>query len=288
VGAAFEHDYDLILDVDPSEPGLTNRFPDLHVSVVVPSEVQEHSADITARIAELVRDYLRDAIAARVGAAAYEAEPAMSHLSYHDEATNLQFTFQGLSLLSRSSVQTGQFLGNLPEQVHKIFGAYGINLRVLTGVTCICMVGGGLPGKSYDLEPVAALFANPPRSNRNAYTIAVYFSEDVLRMEIPSNITLPGNLTEIVLKSEVGWAKEISGFTWCKLSTVSIKHPGSNRWLEARMALRQARCYAGEADTIIFRKPKFFGFWHDMYHWAPKFFWRVHGGRQVIYTWLVD
>ena len=47
--------------------------------------------------------------------------------------------------------------------------------------------------------------------------------------------------------------------------------------------------YFGEGtDTIVFRKPGFWGIWHDVGHFQSDTFWQAFGGTWADFSWFVD
>jgi hypothetical protein len=153
---------------------------------------------------------------------------------------------------------------------------------------CVCAVVGGPPGAEHNPTGLLQVL-NAPVPSGGYWKIASYFQEDTLRLELEGNPSLPAGRTDVTLRSGVGWAKEIAAWTYCAGTAMSIVHPGSNAALERGMRLRRALCNSGDADTIVFRKPKFAWFWwQDMYHWTSGPFWQLHDRRRAIYTWLQD
>jgi hypothetical protein len=53
------------------------------------------------------------------------------------------------------------------------------------------------------------------------------------------------------------------------------------------MRLDLAVCWSG-ADTIVFRKPGFWGIWHDVGHFPATQFWRAYGGTVADFMWSID
>jgi hypothetical protein len=98
----------------------------------------------------------------------------------------------------------------------------------------------------------------------------------------------PVSMTEAVigLANATDWDKEIWAANLCSGRIGSVFQAGPNA-TPRRMRLRQADCREG-ADTIVFRKPGFFGIWHDVGHLAPGGFWRWFGGTVADFTWVVD
>lgn len=297
-------DYDFAFDAVPSPPQ-ADGFPHVEVCVTVPPPRRkggatlgpEPAAELEGQLAQTVREHLRGlAGVALKGAglkgAARQAGPPAPHLSHLDEATNVHFTIHGASL-PEDSKETRRLWGALSGHVRQAFAGAGLEARGFADGPgpCACMWVGGAPGSGWSLQQVIDAMTHSSPGSSGVYVFAVYFPEDVLRMELAAGLSLPPDRTELILSSDVWWAKALQGFTFCRGPSFSVTHPGSNPLLYVQLTLTQARCLeGGDADTIIFRKPKWFsGWWFDMYHWGePRQFWSVHGGRRVVYRWIKD
>jgi hypothetical protein len=90
----------------------------------------------------------------------------------------------------------------------------------------------------------------------------------------------------IRLANATDWAKEIWAFNLCsgRLGSVFQEDPNST---PRSMLLSRASCREG-ADSIVFRKPGFFGIWHDVGHFDSGSFWSTFGGTVATFTWTVD
>jgi len=246
--------------------------------------------EIEEKIAKVARSNYRELKEAGVPDGEHRFESFVPYLRHYDEANRIEVTLQGSSLPLERSTQ--DFLESLSRSVAEFFSSAGFPTSALSGIVCICGVLGGLPGAMFDLSSVAALVTSgsPPSTDPNFFVISVLFPEDVVIMRVPVAVTLATReRTEVVLRVGTGWGKGLAAFHFCKGMTVSIRHPGNDLSLEATMVLNRARCWMGEADTLVLQKPKFLGIWTDMYHWLPTgAFWAVHGGRRVIYDWIID
>lgn len=92
------------------------------------------------------------------------------------------------------------------------------------------------------------------------------------------------------------WDKQIDG--WSELLPVTSRIEA--KWRSTcvpssfppKRFLRPEMYAGGPADypltTLVFRKQKLFGEWHNLYHWDPALFWKVFGGRVVEYCWVID
>jgi hypothetical protein len=94
------------------------------------------------------------------------------------------------------------------------------------------------------------------------------------------------NQALIGLANQTDWAKEIWVENLCAGRTASVFQSGTNS-APNRMRLDQAECWQG-ADTIVFRKPGFWGIWHDVGHFPPGLFWQAFGGTWADFSWVVD
>jgi hypothetical protein len=281
-------DYDLTIDASARDVA-TGPFPDLRVSVEVPAEIEVPLDEVEEQVAKLMRSGYRELKEAGVSEGERRFESVVPYLRHHDEANRIEVTLQGSSLPFDRSTQ--DFFDSVSKEVAAYFSSAGFPAIAPSGVVCICGVAGGLPGTTFDLSSVATLVTSgTPTIDPNFFVISLLFPEDTVIMRVPVAVTLATQeRTEVVLRVGTGWGKGLAGFHFCKGMTVSIRHPGNDLSIEATMVLNRGRCWLGEAHTLVFQKPKFLGYWHDMYHWLPTgAFWAVHGGRRVIYDWIID
>jgi hypothetical protein len=154
---------------------------------------------------------------------------------------------------------------------------------------CVCAAHGGPGGAVYRGKTIEDL--GPPDPARAYWYFAIRVKtifggvSDTIRMQIPHATTLPADRTEIVLRVDDTWAKEVYAWSVCRNRTLSVTHPGDYS-PEVVLPLTRAQCEAGDADTIAFAKPGFLGLWTDVFHWQIGTFWPMHAGRRVMYTWL--
>ena len=100
---------------------------------------------------------------------------------------------------------------------------------------------------------------------------------------------LPWGQMYLILETgpNVSWAKEIQAWHLRMGRMNSIRVQGASS-ATPRTILSAASCFAG-ADTIVFRKPKAFGIWYNMYNLAPAhLFWSLFSQREVIFRWVRD
>jgi hypothetical protein len=162
---------------------------------------------------------------------------------------------------------------------------------------CICasdVPGYTIPGFGSNPIPwFAGGTWTPPPSGNPFWTIAVVLDGPAwnwARLILHDGATfdppVSKNETVIGLANETDWAKEIWFDNLCSGRTGSLFVSGFD--LEPRRTrLSPAGCYSG-TDTIVFRKPGFFGIWEDIGHWQPSEFWKMFGGTRGDYTWVID
>lgn len=92
--------------------------------------------------------------------------------------------------------------------------------------------------------------------------------------------------TLIGLDNVTDWPKEIYSYNLCSGRVAAVNQNGPSRDVH-RMLVDRAVCASG-ADTIVFRKPGFFGVWHDVGHFPSDFFWAAFGGTAADFTWVFD
>ncbi len=96
----------------------------------------------------------------------------------------------------------------------------------------------------------------------------------------------------VALENATGWPKEVVG--WSDQTAHPVGQEGTGQvapGATAEVTLAQPHLWGlglATADTVVFRKPKFLGTWHDMYHWDLDAFWKVFGGRWVQFRWQED
>jgi hypothetical protein len=150
---------------------------------------------------------------------------------------------------------------------------------------CVCAISS--PGRQERLDDI-----DPPPWVTNPgnypYVIAAYFREDVFRIQIDDGSEAGVGASEIKvgLNSRVAWAKEIWALNYCRGRTASV-FCSSATSIPSWMRLDKGMCFSG-AHTIVFRKPKAFGLWADVFHFPPDQFWRLLAGKAVTFTWFRD
>ncbi len=97
---------------------------------------------------------------------------------------------------------------------------------------------------------------------------------------------VPRSQVLVGLANDTDWAKEIEAFNLCSGRIGSVYQSGRNA-VPHRMLLSAPNRREG-ADTIVFHKPGFAGFWHPVGHFPPVWFWRAFGGTVADFVWRID
>jgi len=99
-----------------------------------------------------------------------------------------------------------------------------------------------------------------------------------------TNYSSDPNMMRVGIKTgpNVAWAKELCLWNSRQGITLILRVEGRN---SPRKNFDFSR---SQGDTIVFRKPKAFGIWYDMYHINPSEFWELFGGKSILFVWLVD
>ena len=282
MAARRNRDYDFVVEIPAvrPEPDL-ERYPSVDVSISVAGDASGVSDELRREVTEIIRGHLR-ATAARRLAEDHPVNPGVpSYFRVRDDDADVELTLNGAWPAAADDPSEG--LEGLVIVLKAIAELARLQALTRRGSVCICAVGGGPPGAPQDGTKLLEVF-NQPVPPEGYWLIGVYFPEDALLLELAGNPTLPAGQTDITLRSTVGWAKRISAWTFCAGTSKTIEHPGAKGNIERTMRLTRASCDQGDADLIFFSKPKFFGIWHDMYHWSGMF-WPLHDRRHAIYTW---
>jgi hypothetical protein len=162
---------------------------------------------------------------------------------------------------------------------------------------CVCATT--LPGNRIQPSNAQIRWWNPdgtftrPPADAVEWTVALYpvaGSSDALRISIRDGSAAIPRITKsqvlVGLANRTDWAKEIWAINICTGRTQSVFQSKKNATYQ-RMLLDKAACRAG-SDTIVFRKPGFFGVWIDIANFAPAWFWPAFGGTVLDFEWAFD
>jgi hypothetical protein len=132
------------------------------------------------------------------------------------------------------------------------------------------------------------LIQNPPADTDPNLPITILVlppSGDILTLEVfPSTSRpLPPDQVRVGLATAVDWAKQIVAWTVCAPHHHQYVRRDS-RGLATWMTLTRAE----NIDLLAFRKPRVFGIWFDIFHFAMPDFIDVFGGRFTRFTWYYD
>jgi hypothetical protein len=124
------------------------------------------------------------------------------------------------------------------------------------------------------------------------YVVAVFADRwNALQLRVfngaMSDPPVPKDQVDVGLRAVTDWAKEIWADNLCLGRVAAVFHAGKSTTTMNRMRINFPIGYEG-ADTIVFRKPGFWGIWHDVAHLPPQQFWRAFGGTRIDFTWLTD
>jgi hypothetical protein len=168
---------------------------------------------------------------------------------------------------------------------------FGTFAQHVSGPICLCAVA-NMPGTTLSLSGITTT----PPAGSTSVTIGVFlqidnvwgrvFSGDALRLivEPGSAFGITQSQMQVGLASEVNWAKEIYAWNLCMGKIASVDQAGPNP-VPSFMLLMQG---CGGADTIVFTKPQFGGYWADVSNFEPSQFWPVFGGMRLTFTWVTD
>ncbi len=165
----------------------------------------------------------------------------------------------------------------------------------------MCVCAGAVPGDRINLTAaeinwfVDGVWTLPPNAlpGEDFWVITVALDSApfnwarlILRNGATFSPPVPRNQVLVGLANGTDWAKEIWSENLCsgRLGSVYQEGPSST---PRRMLLSMPVCREG-TDTIVFRKPGFWGIWHDVGHFPPEVFWQAFGGTVADFTWVID
>jgi hypothetical protein len=139
---------------------------------------------------------------------------------------------------------------------------------------CVCAFS-GVPGSTVPI---------PPHST-NPWFFAIVSPEDAISVTVENGFVATDQVVVGLLNTcPSGWDKQIEALNLCAGPIASITQ-GTKNTNPTFMTLSSG-CFL--TDTLILRKPKFFGVWSDMYNYSATAFWSNFGGTRVSHTWLRD
>jgi hypothetical protein len=199
------------------------------------------------------------------------------------EETKANVMLEGLNLPEENK-------NHLTSQIQQMIGevlAKNAEARHV-GDTCVCAVIGGPPG-----EEQAVYYGSPPSDlGYRLWTTHMGGYEDTFQVEINPDADVPKNMMTIglITRTYSNWSKEIWAWDYCRPGHPGVRmvHIQNNRTPMKIFFLDKDRCDGG--DTIVFRKPKELGIWHDVYHLysSREEFWKYFGGTRTVFTWVRD
>lgn len=137
-------------------------------------------------------------------------------------------------------------------------------------------------------QTIRDLIANPPADTDPNLPLTILVlppSGDVLTLEVFPSTTrpLPPDEVRVGLGTAVDWAKQVVAWTVCP--------PHHHQYVRRDSKSAAAWMTVTRADSIdflVFRKPKVFGIWFDIFYFDMNEFIDVLGGRFNRFTWYQD
>jgi hypothetical protein len=203
----------------------------------------------------------------------------------------------GLTLPARSTVLEQTIRESVAATVSRYH--VGQSARPSAEVGSVCF--GYLPGDRIAMRQEEiiwrdsnGMYQGPPNSGPGAdWIIAVALDNvpwNVARLRLRNGATaqppVPENQVLVGLANGTDWPKEIWAANLCSGRLGSVYQEGPNS-IPRRLLLDAPSAREG-ADTIVFRKPGFFGIWHEVGYFPPELFWRAFGGTVIDFTWVTD
>jgi hypothetical protein len=271
------------------EARLREESKKVNVSIRSPYLLDEDTTRLTSQIQQVIQEELAKNNQAKLQSfkerlQASKKSPIEESLPSPIEEREVNVMLEGLNLPKENNNRlTSQIQQMIEEELAK-----NAEARQEAGGTCICAGVGGPPGDEF-----AIYTGTPVRETRSRFMRFNdrYFREDSWDITINATENLPITTMYVSLELNLksNWSKEIWVWDACRQY-----HPGvtrvyckNNNSGYASMRLHN-QCYGGQ--TLVFRKPKEFGIWYDMYHLyhSPREFWHHLGGSRVSFTWIED
>jgi hypothetical protein len=268
------------------EARLREESKKVNVSIRSPYLLDEDTTRLTSQVQQVIQEELAKNNEAKLQSFKERLQASKKRLERSPieegfpspiEEREVNVMLEGLNLPEENKNRlTSQIQQMLGEELAKNAGA-----RREAGRTCIC-AGGRPPGREAEiLNPIEP-----------GHPEGVYFDEeDGLKMTVYPRSDIPKTETVVSLKLDLrsNWSKVIWAWDACKPSYPGVARvfakDNSSDWQYMRL---YSRCEGGQ--TLVFRKPKEFGFWHDVGHLfnSPRAFWNLFGGCYVNFKWYYD
>jgi len=144
------------------------------------------------------------------------------------------------------------------------------------------------PGTFLSLTVVRDLLATPPPDHDPNLPLTIAIrppSGDALTLEVfpLASPVLPSGDVQVGLATAVNWAKQIVAWTVCP-----PQHHQYVRRDSKGVADWMAVSRSDNLNALVFRKPRIFGIWFDMFYFDMPEFIDVLGGRYARFTWYFD
>jgi hypothetical protein len=184
-------------------------------------------------------------------------------------------------------------------------------IAVASAVTALTLAicGGALTGVGLGGPAIAAAQGttvcafSPPGPAVNANTPLMTFpsatgsvqlfrwgSNDVISVAVSATSPVPLTSGQVLVRfgTLTGWDKEVVAHEFCGLGDVGRLFARGGTTNPASLLLSRSFPGSPGADTLIFRKPGFLGWWIDSAHFGVSSFWSAFGGRAITISWLSD
>jgi hypothetical protein len=250
-----------------------------------PSLIIRSSALDVSETDALQRQLLGELATATFHMEAAPQAPAPSADLIHAQAGWLQSVKVDLRHLPVSRAERERLEGQIGRRVAELL----MNAQDIESATRASACVATSPGDLLSItQEIRDLIANPPAEidpNLPITILVVPPSGDVLTLEVfPSTTrTLPPNEVRVGLATGVDWAKQIVAWTVCPPhhhQYVRRDSKGLAQWMTVTRA--------DNIDLLVFRKPKIFGTWFDIFHFDMNEFIDTFGGRFNRFTWHYD
>jgi hypothetical protein len=88
--------------------------------------------------------------------------------------------------------------------------------------------------------------------------------------------------------TQTAWDKELVAREFCGLGDIGRLFAPGGRTNPGSLLINRSFPGSPGADTLVFRKPGFLGWWIDSASFTVSSFWSAFGGRAITITWLSD